>query len=129
MIVKYDLDVISESTRWQCQSFLSIAPWNMDFLFKCLHVIVIFFTSVLKNFEVFETFPSSPKPHNYIPKKEQKLLCKGEELASYEASVLFLGCLWSLVKNAEFKCDRILHKNQNITPWNQPVLKTYFHLQ
>lgn len=91
MIVKYDLDVISESTRWQCHSFLSIALWNMTFLFKYLHAVVIFIPSVLTNFEVFETFPSFAKPHNYIPKKKQRLLCKDEELASYEASDLFLG--------------------------------------
>lgn len=49
MMVKYDLDIISESTRWQCHSFLSITPWNINFLLKYLNVIVIFITPVLKN--------------------------------------------------------------------------------
>lgn len=133
MMVKYDLDIISESTRWQCHSFLSIAPWNINFPLKYLHVIAIFITSVLKklgNYLRYLLRFQNLTMKYYFPKKRQKLLCKDEELASCEASVVFLGVqcrgayggLWRMLNSdLIISCTEIRTPHPEISQSSKPT--------
>lgn len=77
MMVKYDLYINSESTRWQCHSFLTTAPWSINFLLKYPNVIMILITSVLKNLgRYLKHLPhlQNMSMKKYFPKKKQKRL-------------------------------------------------------
>lgn len=82
MTVWYDVDIISESTRWQCHGFLLIVSWNIRFLLKYLNVTGKFIIPILKNLEKLLghlLYFQKPTMRNDFLKKRQKPLCEDEE--------------------------------------------------
>lgn len=136
MTVWYDVDIISESTRWQCHGFLLTVSWNIRFLLKYLNVTRKCITPILKIWRICWDICFISKSQQI----EMIFLRKGRSHCARTRSLalvrhlscswaLSAGCLHRLVQYAEFRRDRILTRNQNIMPWKQAVLKTRFHFQ
>lgn len=82
MTVWYDVDIISESTRWQCHGSLIIASRNLHLLLKYLNVTGKFITPILKNLEKLLGHLlciQKPTMRNDFLKRRRKPLCKDEE--------------------------------------------------
>lgn len=94
VMVWYDVDIISESTRWQCHGSLIIASRNLHFLLKYLNVTGKFITPILKNLEKLLGHLlciQKPTMRNDFLKRRRKPLCKDEEL----------GFLWGICRVLE----------------------------
>lgn len=94
MTVWYDVDIISESTRWQCHGSLIIESRNLHLLLKYLNVTGKFITPILKNLEKLLGHLlciQKPTMRNDFLKRRRKPLCKDEEL----------GFLWGICRVLE----------------------------